>query len=502
MSFTSLLSQISKDRKLQEKAKTLALSNPTTKVSSSLSNINTNKLVKTNNKNNNNNSNNQTKDSQSSIKNQVLNLKTKLPHYSNNNNNNNSTDDDAAVRRLKEARRKEREKLQAQKDIKKISNPKSSKSKTSSISISTSKPNTIKSSRSKITSSPTTNKQQNNTIPLKSTKSRFKNKIFSQNANNISYNSENKQVEPKLSFKELMKQAESIDKQPSLTSLPFTTIKKPLKKEPSKAYQSIQKSRNQSVKDSPSALSSRRFSTSPQPILPPPKTSKIQNLPKGPKSKMSQLLNLPPKPLTRTTKTIDDRENHDISNYKSPSFAKPNPELLNKLKKRKTESLSREQRARNNRNNHLDSTKKVRKLKSYDDIDAVGDDDDDEFDDYDDYDRYGDDYDSQDDGFIVDDEEDDELQSYLEYKKMNQKEKERQMKSQGYSRDEIWSIFNRGKKRNYNDRDNYDSDEMEATGTEILEEEERTLKQAKLDDQREQRLLEKRAAEKRQRLNR
>ncbi|KAG7717698.1 hypothetical protein KL949_002972 [Ogataea haglerorum] len=60
-----------------------------------------------------------------------------------------------------------------------------------------------------------------------------------------------------------------------------------------------------------------------------------------------------------------------------------------------------------------------------------------------------------------------------------------------YNSDEIWQLFNRGKKRQYVDDDD---DDMEATGADILEEEERALRQARLDDKREE-LLERRLKE-------
>ncbi|KAG7938035.1 hypothetical protein KL934_000609 [Ogataea polymorpha] len=60
-----------------------------------------------------------------------------------------------------------------------------------------------------------------------------------------------------------------------------------------------------------------------------------------------------------------------------------------------------------------------------------------------------------------------------------------------YNSDEIWQLFNRGKKREYFDDDD---DDMEATGADILEEEERALRQARLDDKREE-MLERRLKE-------
>ncbi|CCE82836.1 Piso0_002586 [Millerozyma farinosa CBS 7064] len=55
-----------------------------------------------------------------------------------------------------------------------------------------------------------------------------------------------------------------------------------------------------------------------------------------------------------------------------------------------------------------------------------------------------------------------------------------------YDRDEIWALFNRGRKRSYYDRyADYDSDDMEATGAEIFEEERKSRMTAQLEDQRE-----------------
>lgn len=53
-----------------------------------------------------------------------------------------------------------------------------------------------------------------------------------------------------------------------------------------------------------------------------------------------------------------------------------------------------------------------------------------------------------------------------------------------YDRNEIWSIFNRGKKRTYYE-DDYDSDDMEATGAEILAEEDSSKRRAMEEDRRE-----------------
>ncbi|CUM65139.1 uncharacterized protein PRCAT00002766001 [Priceomyces carsonii] len=74
----------------------------------------------------------------------------------------------------------------------------------------------------------------------------------------------------------------------------------------------------------------------------------------------------------------------------------------------------------------------------------------------------------EDDGFIVSDEEE-VGDTHLDY-----------------DRDEIWAMFNRGRKRSYYDRfDDYDSDDMEATGTEIFDEEMKSKRTAELEDRRE-----------------
>lgn len=59
-------------------------------------------------------------------------------------------------------------------------------------------------------------------------------------------------------------------------------------------------------------------------------------------------------------------------------------------------------------------------------------------------------------------------------------------RNQDYDRDEIWAMFNRGKKRaDYERYDDYESDDMEATGAEILAEEMRSKRTAELEDRRE-----------------
>ena len=151
------------------------------------------------------------------------------------------------------------------------------------------------------------------------------------------------------------------------------------------------------------------------------------------------------------------------------------------------------------KNSAYQSLQKKRKEKSDSYSIDVGDDDDDDLEDEYGYGYgYNDEYDSQDDGFIVDEDEEGENMAAAAKAARRQRRDYDNMRSQGYSKDEIWEIFNRGKKRSYYDRyDDYDSDDMEATGTEILEDEERTLKQAKLDDLREQKLLAQKALQKR-----
>ncbi|CUS22569.1 LAQU0S06e01024g1_1 [Lachancea quebecensis] len=66
---------------------------------------------------------------------------------------------------------------------------------------------------------------------------------------------------------------------------------------------------------------------------------------------------------------------------------------------------------------------------------------------------------------------------------------------QGFNRDEIWAIFNKGKRRQ-NFENDYDSDDMEANEMEIFEEEERATKMARLEDKREEEWLKRHEQEK------
>ncbi|QLQ82057.1 hypothetical protein HG537_0G03120 [Torulaspora globosa] len=68
-----------------------------------------------------------------------------------------------------------------------------------------------------------------------------------------------------------------------------------------------------------------------------------------------------------------------------------------------------------------------------------------------------------------------------------------------YDRDEIWALFNRGKRRSDLMYDDYDDDDMEANEMEILEEEEKARKMARLEDKREEEWLKKHEQEKKRR---
>ncbi|CAR26511.1 hypothetical protein ZYGR_0H03240 [Zygosaccharomyces rouxii] len=95
-----------------------------------------------------------------------------------------------------------------------------------------------------------------------------------------------------------------------------------------------------------------------------------------------------------------------------------------------------------------------------------------------------DDYESDMDDFIEDDEEEDRVAME---------------KDPGYDRDEIWALFNRGKRRSDYAFDDDEEDDMEANEMEIIEEEERARKMARLEDKREEAWLKKHEMEKKKR---
>lgn len=69
----------------------------------------------------------------------------------------------------------------------------------------------------------------------------------------------------------------------------------------------------------------------------------------------------------------------------------------------------------------------------------------------------------------------------------------------GYDRDEIWAMFNRGKRRSDYAFDDYEDDDMEANEMEILEEEEQARRMARLEDKREEEWLKRHEQEKKRR---
>lgn len=78
-------------------------------------------------------------------------------------------------------------------------------------------------------------------------------------------------------------------------------------------------------------------------------------------------------------------------------------------------------------------------------------------------------------------------------------DEEEEVQDLGYNRDEIWAMFNKGKKRRVYDDYDDDDDNMEATGAEIFEEEQRSGKSARLEDKMEEERLRKLEMEKKRR---
>lgn len=93
-----------------------------------------------------------------------------------------------------------------------------------------------------------------------------------------------------------------------------------------------------------------------------------------------------------------------------------------------------------------------------------------------------------------DDDDDDDLDSFVE-------DDEEEEDYDDTHRSEIWAMFNRGKKRSYY-ADDYDSDDMEATGAEIFDEEFQSRLDAEREDRREMEEEKKLQALKRKRLGR
>lgn len=95
--------------------------------------------------------------------------------------------------------------------------------------------------------------------------------------------------------------------------------------------------------------------------------------------------------------------------------------------------------------------------------------------------------DDEEDNFIVDDEEEDRRSGYRGGRREDE---------YGYDRDEIWSMFNRGKRRSDYVDDYEDLSDMEATGADVLMEEQRSARRAREEDDEEERELKKHAMEK------
>lgn len=428
MSFSALLGKITKDKKLEEKVK--QFSTPAKPSTSLKPQINT------------------------KIKKPIVSLSS-LSSISY------PQDNDPAVRRLKEARRLEKEKQNAIKNAKYGKKVGSAKSKSSTRASTPSSTNNSRRS--------TTPLESRKKIPSKAEisphqpqpKSRFKFKPLKHNlkiSDAVRASSTTVPPPSKVSFTELMEQASKIDKPLTASANFHFTKKQNNSKEPSKAFQSLQKSRTREEHE--------------------------QKHRQGPEEQHRKSKHLKPQQKERAPVAY-------AAPVRPAGFAKPNSELIKRLKnKPQPQSLHPLQQRRTD----LYGTTVSSKKSDVYDIDAQ--DDEDEYDEYGYSYGYDDGYDSQDD-FIVDDED------YGQgAQRSRQQRKRNDLRHQGYSKDEIWEIFGRGRKRDFDRYDDYNSDDMEATGTEILEEEDRTLKQAKLDDLREQRMLEERALEKRKKLNR
>lgn len=91
-------------------------------------------------------------------------------------------------------------------------------------------------------------------------------------------------------------------------------------------------------------------------------------------------------------------------------------------------------------------------------------------------------------------EDDDDMDSFIA------SEDEEVYQQDDYDRDEIWALFNKGRKRSdFQQYDDYDSDDMEATGAEIFEEENKSKRRAEIEDRKELEEEMRRAELKRQR---
>lgn len=92
-----------------------------------------------------------------------------------------------------------------------------------------------------------------------------------------------------------------------------------------------------------------------------------------------------------------------------------------------------------------------------------------------------------------------DLDDFIENDTMETNDRRRSQRDAGYDRDEIWAMFNRGKRRSDYAFDDYEDDDMEANEMEILEEEEQAGRMARLEDKREEQWLKKHEQDKKRR---
>lgn len=117
--------------------------------------------------------------------------------------------------------------------------------------------------------------------------------------------------------------------------------------------------------------------------------------------------------------------------------------------------------------------------------------------------RYDDEYDEDMDDFIVNDEDDEDIIDVRDdeeddgyYGRTSGRSRSRYDEDPGYDREEIWSMFSRGKRRA--DYMEYEDDlsDMEATGEDVLREEMRSTRMARREDEEQERELRRHAEEK------
>lgn len=92
-----------------------------------------------------------------------------------------------------------------------------------------------------------------------------------------------------------------------------------------------------------------------------------------------------------------------------------------------------------------------------------------------------------------------DLDDFIEDDTMESENRRQSQRDTGYDRDEIWAMFNRGKRRSDYAFDDMEDDDMEANEMEILEEEEQARRMARLEDKREEQWLKRHEQEKKRR---